>query len=259
MTAASTTASTTTTGQTVQPTAVAIRLQDVHRTYRGGGEPVHALRGVSLALPSGSVTAVVGQSGSGKSTLLNCAAGLEAPTSGRIVVGEHDISGFSPDRLTRFRRSHIGFVFQAYNLVGHLDVRDNIGLPALLSGAETDLDWLSHLVSTMGVADLLDRRPAELSGGQAQRVAIARALVSRPAVVFADEPTGALDSRTGAAVLGLLRSTAERLGQTVVVVTHDSRVAAAAETVVVLSDGRVVDELTAPTAEQVNDRLLAVA
>jgi putative ABC transport system ATP-binding protein len=243
----------------VTPTATAIRLQDVHKTYRSGSEPAHALRGVSLALRTGSLTAVVGQSGSGKSTLLNCAAGLELPTSGRVVVGDRDISDLSPDDLTRFRRDHIGFVFQAYNLIGHLSVRDNIELPAVLAGRRTDQAWLDHLVSEMGLGDLLDRLPAQLSGGQAQRVAIARALIARPTVVFADEPTGALDSRTGAAVLDLLRTTAQRLGQTVVIVTHDSRVAAAAERVLVLADGRVVDELTSPTAEHVNDRLLAVA
>jgi putative ABC transport system ATP-binding protein len=243
----------------VTPTATSIRLQDVHKTYRSGSEPAYALRGVSLALRTGSLTAVVGQSGSGKSTLLNCAAGLELPTSGRVVVGDRDISDLSPDDLTRFRRDHIGFVFQAYNLIGHLSVRDNVELPAVLAGRRTDQDWLDHLVSEMGLGDLLDRLPAQLSGGQAQRVAIARALIARPTVVFADEPTGALDSRTGAAVLDLLRTTAQRLGQTVVIVTHDSRVAAAAERVLVLADGRVVDELTSPTAEHVNDRLLAVA
>ncbi len=244
---------------TLTPTSIAVRLHDVHQTYRSGPEPAHALRGVSMTLPSGSITAIVGQSGSGKSTLLNCAAGLERPTSGRVVVGEHDISDLSPDDLTRFRRDHIGFVFQAYNLIGHLTVRDNIELPSVLAGRRTDRDWLAHLVGQTGLQDLMGRLPSQLSGGQAQRVAIARALIARPTVVFADEPTGALDSRTGAAVLDLLRTTARNLGQTVVLVTHDSRVAAAAENVLVLADGRVVDELAAPTAEQVNDRLLAVA
>lgn len=248
----------TVTSVTPTPTATAIRLLDVHKTYRSGLEPAHALRGVSLALPTGSLTAIVGPSGSGKSTLLNCAAGLEPPTSGRVVVGERDISGLSPDELTRFRRDHIGFVFQAYNLIGHLSVRDNIELPAVLGGRRTDQEWLAHLVGETGLGDLLDRLPSQLSGGQAQRVAIARALIARPTVVFADEPTGALDSRTGAAVLDLLRSTATSLGQTVVIVTHDSRVAAAADRVLVLADGLVVDELTAPTAEHVNERLLAV-
>jgi putative ABC transport system ATP-binding protein len=240
-------------------TAVAIELHDVRKTYRSGPEPAHALRGISLALRSGSMTAIVGQSGSGKSTLLNCAAGLELPTSGQVIVGGHDISQLSPDDLTRFRRDHIGFVFQAYNLIGHLSVRDNIELPSVLAGHRTDQAWLTHLVSVMDLGDLLDRLPAQLSGGQAQRVAIARALIARPTVVFADEPTGALDSRTGAAVLDLLRTTAQDLEQTVVIVTHDSRVAASAEQVLVLADGLVVDRMDSPTAEQVNDRLLAVA
>jgi putative ABC transport system ATP-binding protein len=240
-------------------TAVAIELHDVRKTYRSGPEPAHALRGISLALRSGSMTAIVGQSGSGKSTLLNCAAGLELPTSGQVIVGGHDISQLSPDDLTRFRRDHIGFVFQAYNLIGHLSVRDNIELPSVLAGHRTDQAWLTHLVSVMDLGGLLDRLPAQLSGGQAQRVAIARALIARPTVVFADEPTGALDSRTGAAVLDLLRTTAQDLEQTVVIVTHDSRVAASAEQVLVLADGLVVDRMDSPTAEQVNDRLLAVA
>jgi putative ABC transport system ATP-binding protein len=244
---------------TVTSTAVAIELQDVHKTYRSGPEPAHALRGISLALRTGSITAIVGQSGSGKSTLLNCAAGLELPSGGRVVVGGHDISDLSPDDLTRFRRDHIGFVFQAYNLISHLSVLDNIELPAVLAGERTDRAWLTHLVTEMDLGGLLHRLPGELSGGQAQRVAIARALIARPTVVFADEPTGALDSRTGAAVLDLLRTTARRLEQTVVIVTHDSRVAAAAEQVLVLADGRVVDRMDSPTAEQVNERLLAVA
>ncbi|MET0448845.1 MAG: ABC transporter ATP-binding protein [Aeromicrobium sp.] len=240
-------------------TDAAIELHDVHKTYRSGSEPAHALRGITLALRTGSITAIVGQSGSGKSTLLNCAAGLELPSSGRVVVGGHDISGLSPDELTRFRRDHIGFVFQAYNLIGHLSVLDNIELPAVLAGRRTDQAWLTHLVTEMDLGGLLDRLPSELSGGQAQRVAIARALIARPTVVFADEPTGALDSRTGAAVLDLLSTTARRLEQTVVIVTHDSRVAAAAERVLVLADGHLVDQMDSPTAEHVNDRLLAVA
>jgi putative ABC transport system ATP-binding protein len=238
---------------------LAIQLQDVHKTYRSGPERAQALRGVSLELGVGSITAIVGQSGSGKSTLLNCAAGLEQPTSGRVVVGGHDISHLSRDDLTRFRREHIGFVFQAYNLIGHLDVLDNIELPSLLAGRPTDRAWLDHLVTTMDLGDLLDRLPAQLSGGQAQRVAIARALIARPTVLFADEPTGALDSRTGTAVLDLLRGTAQDLHQTVVIVTHDSRVAAAAEQVLVLADGVLVDQLGSATVEQVNDRMLAVA
>ncbi|MFC8193103.1 ABC transporter ATP-binding protein [Cellulomonas sp. NPDC057328] len=241
---------------TAGTTATAVHLVDIHRTYPGR-EPVHALRGVSLELLAGSVTAVVGQSGSGKSTLLNCAAGLDTPTRGSVVVGGHDLTALRPDDLTRFRREHVGFVFQAYNLIGHLTARENVRLPLLLAGRRVDTAWESTLLEFLGVPHLMDRLPAELSGGQAQRVAIARALVTRPAVVFADEPTGALDSRTGAAVLEVLRGTARELGQTVVVVTHDAGVAAAAERVVVLADGLVVGRLEHPTAEQVTARLLA--
>lgn len=230
----------------------------MHKQYPGSSGPVHALRGISLALAPGSFTAVMGPSGSGKSTLLNSAAGLDTPTSGRIMIGEHDISRFSSDALTRFRREHIGFIFQAYNLVPHLSVADNVTLPVMLAGQPDDPRWLSELLEAVGLAGMAQRRPGELSGGQAQRVAIARALYSRPTVVFADEPTGALDSRTGAAVLTLLRETAQRLGQTVVMVTHDPLVAATAEQVLFLSDGRLVDRLENPTAAAVADRMLGL-
>ncbi|MFD1825229.1 MULTISPECIES: ABC transporter ATP-binding protein [Mumia] len=239
-------------------TRPALSLVDVHKQYAGSSGPVHALRGVSLALEPGSFTAVMGPSGSGKSTLLNCAAGLDAPTSGRITVGEHDISTLSPDALTRFRRDHIGFIFQSYNLVPHLSVADNVTLPAMLAGKADEPRWLAELLDAVGLAEMTQRRPGELSGGQAQRVAIARALFSRPTVVFADEPTGALDRRTGTAVLALLRETASRLGQTVVMVTHDPLVAATAEQVLFLSDGRLVDRLTNPTAASVAERMLGL-
>lgn len=247
---------TTTPPTTRSGTSTAVRLVDVHKTYPGR-EPVHALRGVSLALRTGSITAVVGQSGSGKSTMLNTAAGLDSPTHGQVVVAGHDITALRPDDLTRFRREHVGFVFQSYNLIGHLTVVENIGLPLLLAGRAPDPAWLRDLMAFLGVDALGDRLPGELSGGQAQRVAIARALITRPAVVFADEPTGALDSRTGASVLAVLRETARTLGQTIVLVTHDAAVAAAAERVLVLADGVIVDDLAAPTAEQVTARLLA--
>ncbi|MBO3090031.1 ABC transporter ATP-binding protein [Cellulomonas dongxiuzhuiae] len=240
---------------TAEATRTAVRLVDIHKTYPAR-EPVHALRGVSLELLAGSVTAIVGQSGSGKSTLLNCAAGLDTPSRGSVVVGGHDLTTLRPDDLTRFRREHVGFVFQAYNLIGHLTARENVRLPLVLAGRKVDEQWESRLLEFLGVPHLMDRLPGELSGGQAQRVAIARALVTRPAVVFADEPTGALDSRTGVAVLQALRDTARELGQTVVIVTHDAGVAAAAERVVVLADGLVVDQLERPTAEQVTARLL---
>jgi putative ABC transport system ATP-binding protein len=240
---------------TAERTGTAVRLVDLHKTYPGR-EPVHALRGVSLELAAGSVTAIVGQSGSGKSTLLNCAAGLDTPSRGAVVVGGHDLTALRPDDLTRFRREHVGFVFQAYNLIGHLTARENVRLPLLLAGRQVDPTWESALLEFLGVSQLMDRLPGELSGGQAQRVAIARALVTRPALVFADEPTGALDSRTGAAVLQVLQDTARELGQTVVIVTHDAGVAAAAERVIVLADGLVVDRLERATAEQITARLL---
>jgi putative ABC transport system ATP-binding protein len=240
---------------TAERTGTAVRLVDLHKTYPGR-EPVHALRGVSLELAAGSVTAIVGQSGSGKSTLLNCAAGLDTPSRGAVVVGGHDLTALRPDDLTRFRRAHVGFVFQAYNLIGHLTARENVRLPLLLAGRQVDPTWESALLEFLGVSQLMDRLPGELSGGQAQRVAIARALITRPAVVFADEPTGALDSRTGAAVLQVLQDTARELGQTVVIVTHDAGVAAAAERVIVLADGLVVDRLERATAEQITARLL---
>lgn len=239
-------------------TETAVALRHVRKTYQAGPAATEVLRGISLSLPAGSITAIIGQSGSGKSTLLNCAAGLDRPTSGDVVIGEHDISTFDDDDLTRFRRDHVGFIFQSYNLIGHLDVRENVQLPLVLGGHSADPYWTTHLVDRLGLGNFLDRLPGELSGGQSQRVAIARALVTRPTVVFADEPTGALDSATSASVLELLHSTARDLGQTVVIVTHDSRVAAAAERVLVLADGLVVDEMASPNVEQVSARILEV-
>jgi len=249
---------TSTTTRTTTGTDVSVSLTDVHKTYRGGTTEVHALRGVSLELRKGSLTAVMGQSGSGKSTLLNCAAGLDTPTSGRVVVGGQDLTGLSPDALTRFRRDHIGFVFQAYNLVGHLTVAENVQLPMLLGGRTPDLRLQAQLLAALGLTGLEDRLPGHLSGGQAQRVAIARALFTRPEVVFADEPTGALDSRSGEQVLTLLRDTAAQLGQTVVLVTHDSRVAATAERVHVIADGVIADTLEDPTPARVHALVLGL-
>lgn len=235
----------------------AVRLVDVHKTYPGT-PPVRALRGVSLEFRAGSMTAVMGQSGSGKSTLLNVAAGLDVPTSGQVLVGGRDIAAMTPDPLTRFRRDHVGFVFQSYNLIGHLDVSTNVELPLVLGRRSADPVWVAELLDAVGLSGLERRLPAQLSGGQAQRVAIARALVTRPAVVFADEPTGALDSRTGGEVLALFRETAQRLNQTVVLVTHDSSVAAEAERVVFLADGVVVDDVAAATVEQIATRMLGL-
>lgn len=239
-------------------TTSALRLVDVGKRYPNGGEVNDALRGVSLTLAPGSFTAVMGPSGSGKSTLLHLAAGLDTPTRGRVVVGGREINGLGADALTRFRREHVGFVFQAYNLIDHLTVLDNVALPLLLAGQRPEPLWQERLLDAVGLHGLGDRRPVELSGGQAQRVALARALVTRPDIVFADEPTGALDSHTADQVLALLRDTAHDLHQTVVLVTHDPRVATTAERVLFLADGRLVDELEAPTAERIADRLTAV-
>ncbi|MCL3862342.1 ABC transporter ATP-binding protein [Actinotalea sp. K2] len=236
-------------------TRTAVRLVQVGKTYPDGLEVTHALRSVSVALRPGSFTAVMGPSGSGKSTFLNCAAGLDTPTSGQVVIGDQDLTSMSPDDLTRFRRRSVGFVFQAYNLVGHLTVAENVHLPLLLDGRRPDADWQDHLLQAVGLQGMDTRLPGELSGGQAQRVAIARALVTRPAVVFADEPTGALDSATGRQVLDVLRSTTRSLAQTLVLVTHDAQVAAVADEVVFLADGNVVGTLGSPTAEQIIARL----
>lgn len=236
-------------------TDTAVRLVQVTKTYPDGPDVVTALRSVSLAIPRGSFTAIMGPSGSGKSTFLSCAAGLDSPTSGQVIVGDVDITALSPDAVTRFRRDHIGFVFQAYNLVGHLTVAENIQLPMLLGGTRPDPGWQASLVDAVGLTGMEDRLPGELSGGQAQRVAIARALVTRPAVVFADEPTGALDTRTGQQVLGLLRRMSDELDQTLVVVTHDPGVAATADQVLFLADGVVVGDLVSPTVADVSARL----
>ncbi|WP_231123752.1 ABC transporter ATP-binding protein [Nocardioides sambongensis] len=198
----------------------------------------------------------MGPSGSGKSTLLACAAGLETPTRGQVVIGGRDISRLAPDPLTRFRRDHVGFVFQAYNLVDHLTVIENVTLPVVLAGRQPDSAWLEELLRRVGLDGLESRLPGELSGGQAQRVAIARALFTRPDIVLADEPTGALDSRTAEQVLSLLRSVARELDQTVVLVTHDAAVAAGSDVVLFLADGRLVDHVQRPTAAQVAARML---
>lgn len=239
-------------------TQTAVRLVQVTKTYPNGLGETEALRSVSVALQPGSFTAVMGPSGSGKSTFLNCAAGLDTPTSGQVIVGDADLTSMSADALTRFRRRHVGFVFQSYNLIGHLTVAENVQLPLLLDGRRPDPAWQDQLVHAVGLQGMEGRLPGQLSGGQAQRVAIARALVTRPTVVFADEPTGALDSQTGQQILDVLRSAAQSLGQTLVLVTHDVRVAAVADQVLFLADGRVVGHLESPTAEQITARLLTL-
>ena len=234
----------------------AVRLVDLTKTYPNGPEPVAALQGISLAITPGAFTAIMGPSGSGKSTFLNLAAGLDTPTSGQVIIGDTDITELSSDAVTRFRRRHIGFVFQSYNLIGHLTVGENIQLPMLLDGRRPDEQWQQALIDSVGLTGMADRLPSELSGGQAQRVAIARALITRPTVVFADEPTGALDRRTGDQVLDVLRGAAKRFTQTLVLVTHDPHVAATADDVLFLADGRLAGELVAPTTSEIAARLV---
>ncbi|GAA2938310.1 ABC transporter ATP-binding protein [Microbacterium luteolum] len=238
--------------------AEALRLQSVVKTYGSGANAVSALRGVDLVLAKGSFTAIMGPSGSGKSTLLHSAAGLDKPTSGTVQLGGTEISGLRAAKLTAFRRDHVGFVFQAYNLLPALNVEENITLPLRLSGRRLDPGWLDFLLDAVGLRDRRLRRPAELSGGQQQRVAIARALITRPYVVFGDEPTGALDSRSGKQVLDLLAHTAKELDQTVVVVTHDPVVASHADRVIFLADGSFAGYLDGGTPAQITDRMSAL-
>ncbi|MGH8879615.1 MAG: ABC transporter ATP-binding protein, partial [Stackebrandtia sp.] len=226
-------------------TATAVELSEVTKTFRG---PVTALDRVSLPVPSGTFRAVMGPSGSGKSTLLHCAAGLDVPTGGTVHIGGTEISGMRETQRTTLRRERIGFIFQAYNLVPSLTVADNITLPLRLAGAAPDRDWMHTLVEQIGLDGLLGRKPSELSGGQQQRAAVARALIARPDVVFADEPTGALDLHTAAEVLDLLRRLVDDFGQTVVMVTHDPAAAARAHDTVVMADGRIRDVVSRPSA-----------
>ncbi|MEU6035999.1 ABC transporter ATP-binding protein [Actinomadura sp. NPDC047616] len=233
----------------------AVVMTSVSKVYGRGGGAVAALREVSVTLPSGGFTAVMGPSGSGKSTFLHCAAGLDRPTSGSVRLGGTELSGMGETALTELRRERIGFVFQAYNLVPSLTVEQNVLLPLKLGRAKVDREWLAEVLRRVGLGDRAGHRPAELSGGQQQRVALARALVTRPEVVFGDEPTGALDTMTARDVLSLLRETVDALGQTVVMVTHDPVAASYADTVLFLADGRIVDALPAPTAAAVADRM----
>jgi putative ABC transport system ATP-binding protein len=230
-------------------------MEAVHRTYGAGDNAVHALRGVSLRLVRGSFTAVMGPSGSGKSTFLHCAAGLDRPTSGTVLVGDTELTGKKETELTRLRRERISFVFQAYNLVGSLTVAENIALPLRLAGRGVDPAFLADVVRSVGLDVPMDRRPSKLSGGQQQRVAIARALITRSDVMFLDEPTGALDTRTGRQVLGVLRHAADRYGQTALMVTHDPVAASYADSVMFLADGLLVGELHRPSPAQIAERM----
>jgi putative ABC transport system ATP-binding protein len=233
----------------------AVRAVDLWKVYGAGEAQVAALRGVSVEMRRGRFTAVMGSSGSGKSTLLHCLAGLDAVTRGEVFIGGVGLAGMSDRQLTDVRRDRVGFVFQQFNLLPTLTAQENILLPLSIAGRRPDPQWWDTVVSAVGLADRLRHKPSELSGGQQQRVACARALIARPEVVFADEPTGNLDSRSGGEVLEFLRESVDRFGQTIVMVTHDPKAASYADRVVFLADGVVVDDLDDPTADTVLDTL----
>jgi putative ABC transport system ATP-binding protein len=228
---------------------------DATKVYGEGSTEVRALDGVTVSFPAGTFTAIMGPSGSGKSTLLHCITGLDTLTSGHAYIGDVDLSTLDDKHLTILRRDSVGFVFQAYTLVPTLDAMENIVLPLALAGRKGDPQWIDSVVDTVGLRDRLRHRPSELSGGQQQRVAVARALATKPRIIFADEPTGNLDSKAGAEILRFLRRVVDDMGQTIVMVTHDATAASFADRIVFLGDGRIVDEMTAPTAERVLDRM----
>ncbi len=232
--------------------ASAIRASKI---YGSGESTVRAIDDVTVAFEAGCLSAIMGPSGSGKSTLMHCMAGLDPFTSGQTFIGTVELSTLNDKELTRLRRDKVGFVFQSYNLVPSLSALENITLPDLLAGRTADQEWLERVITTVGLADRLSHRPSELSGGQQQRVAVARALVARPEIIFADEPTGNLDSRAGIEILEFMRSAVKELGQTIVMVSHDPVAASYSDRIVFLADGRIVDEMTEPTAQRVLDRL----
>jgi putative ABC transport system ATP-binding protein len=239
----------------MRETVAAARTVHATKIYGSGDASVRALDDVSISFPSHRFTAIMGPSGSGKSTLMHCVAGLDTFTSGSVFVGDTELGTLSDKKLTLLRRERIGFVFQAYNLIPTLTASENITLPIALAGRKPNAEWIDAIVDTVGLRDRLQHRPAELSGGQQQRVAVARALAGRPDLVFADEPTGNLDSRSGSELLEFLRMAAHDMGQTIVMVTHDPRAATYADSVVFLADGRVVDEIQAPTTQDILDHM----
>jgi putative ABC transport system ATP-binding protein len=240
---------------TTTATEPAVRTVDLVKVYGTGATAVRALDGVTVAFERGGFTAIMGPSGSGKSTLMHCAAGLDPATSGTVHIGQTELTGRSDRELTRLRRTRIGFVFQSFNLLPALTAAQNIRLPLDLAGRRPEKDWYGHVVEVLGLADRLEHRPAQLSGGQQQRVAIARALLARPEVVFADEPTGNLDSRAGHALLAFLRRSVRELDQTVVMVTHDPAAASFADRVVLLADGHLAGDIEDPRPEILLDHL----
>ncbi|UNO41614.1 ABC transporter ATP-binding protein [Streptomyces sp. MST-110588] len=243
------------TSTTTRPTAVAARATDLCKVYGQGETQVVALDRVSVEFHQARFTAIMGPSGSGKSTLMHCMAGLDTVSQGSARIGDIELTGLKDNKLTQLRRDQIGFIFQAFNLLPTLDALENITLPMDIAGRRPDRQWLDLVVETVGLSGRLKHRPSQLSGGQQQRVAVARALASRPEIIFADEPTGNLDSRSGAEVLGFLRNSVRELGQTVVMVTHDPVAASYANRVVFLADGRIVDDMADPTADRVLERL----
>jgi len=235
-----------------------VQANDLHRRYGEGEAAVDALVGVTVQFPAGRFAAIMGPSGSGKSTLMHLLAGLDHPTSGTVSVAGIELTGLDDRELTQLRRDRIGFIFQTFNLLPVLNGEENILLPLSIAGREVDREWFDHLIDTVGIRDRLSHRPAELSGGQQQRVAVARALISRPAVVFADEPSGNLDSKSSDDVLQLLRHAVDDFGQTVVMVTHDAHAASFADRLLVLADGQIVHDGQAASTEQALDLMKAV-
>ena len=234
---------------------VAARAVDAAKVYGHGEAEVRALDGVSVDFATGRFTAIMGPSGSGKSTLMHALAGLDTLTSGSVWVGDVDLGSLNDKKLTQLRRDRVGFIFQAFNLIPTLTAAENIVLPMKLAGRKPDKQWFDNVVETVGLGNRLTHRPSELSGGQQQRVAVARALASKPHIIFADEPTGNLDSHTGAEILAFMRQAVREFGQTIVMVTHDPIAAGYADRVIFLADGRVVDEMAEPSAQRVLDRM----
>ena len=235
--------------------AAAARAHDLVKRYGSGDAEVMALDGISVSFERGKFTAVMGPSGSGKSTLMHCMAGLDTPTSGESYVGELEVGSLDDNGLTQMSRDHVGFIFQSFNLVPTFTAKENITLPLDLAGGDIDEEWLNFLVAQLGIADRLSHRPGELSGGQQQRVAVARAMVSRPDLIFADEPTGNLDSNSSTEVLAFLKRSVVDFGQSIVMVTHDARGASFADRVIFLADGKLVGELLEPTADAVLEQM----